>query len=179
MGANAGAPGDGLVPEANMAFDRSRLIAAPPEAIWPWLVQLGKQRAGWYLPRAAERFVPRDRRAARRIEERWQHTAVGDRIPDYGGTEAELELAVRDEPRALIYRDERAGATFSWAILLQPIEPELTRVRLRFRGRLASTGLRRRAIVGGGEIFDAVTGELMLRGLEERAREGPSPRAAR
>jgi hypothetical protein len=25
-------------------------VAAPPAAVWPWLVQLGKKQAGWYLP---------------------------------------------------------------------------------------------------------------------------------
>jgi len=62
-----GRPGDELVADANMIFDRRWLIAAPPEQIWPWLVQLGKQRAGWYLPRRLEEIIPRGRRASRAI----------------------------------------------------------------------------------------------------------------
>jgi hypothetical protein len=38
--------GDELVPDANLVFDRSRTISAPPDAVWPWLLQLGKHRAG-------------------------------------------------------------------------------------------------------------------------------------
>jgi len=46
-------------------MDHVFTVAAPPAAVWPWLVQLGKKRAGWYLPAAAERFLPPGRRAAR------------------------------------------------------------------------------------------------------------------
>lgn len=162
--------GDALVPDANMVFDRSRVIAATPEAIWPWLVQLGKRRAGWYAPRAVERLLPRDRRALRHIDPAFQQLGPGDRIPDYGGRDAELEVALIDPPHALIYRDERRGARFSWAITLTPAGAAGTRVHLRFRGRIRSSGLLRHAIVAGGGLFDGLTGEAMLRGLEERAR---------
>jgi hypothetical protein len=40
-------PGDGLVPDAT-STTRAITIAAPPEQVWPWLVQLGYGRAGWY-----------------------------------------------------------------------------------------------------------------------------------
>lgn len=163
--------GDGIVPDANMIFDRRRDIAAPADSIWPWLVQLGKRRAGWYAPRSVERLIPPQRRALRIIEERYQHLEVGDTIPDYGGRQAQLELVELDFPRALIYRDERRGAQFSWAITLKPKATDLTTVHLRFRGRIASTGVLRRAILTGGEFFDGITGEIMLRGLQERVEE--------
>ena len=31
-------------------MDRAFEVSAPPDVVWPWLVQLGKARAGWYLP---------------------------------------------------------------------------------------------------------------------------------
>ena len=34
-----------------LEWNRGITIAAPAEAIWPWLVQLGYGRAGWYTPR--------------------------------------------------------------------------------------------------------------------------------
>lgn len=172
-------PGDDLVADANMVFDRSRVIAAAPAQIWPWLVQLGKQRAGWYLPAALERAVPRSRRGARVLDPRWQRLSVGQRIPDYGGRRGYLEVAMLDPGRALVYRSERRGAVFSWALTLDALAPESTRVGLRFRGRVRSAGWRRRLIVAAGDLFDGVTSELMLRGLAERvgARSGCSGRA--
>jgi uncharacterized protein YndB with AHSA1/START domain len=161
-------PGDELLPDANLVFNRSRTIPAPADAVWPWLLQLGKDRAGWYMPGAVERLVPRRRRGSRRLEDRWQGLSVGDQIPDYGGRNARLEV-VRIEPsQLLVYRDERRGAPFTWAISLTPREVNQTDVQLRFRGRLQSTGLKRWVLRALGHLLDALSGELMLRGLEER-----------
>ena len=146
----------------------SRCPAPSPVEIWPWLIQLGKRRAGWYLPRTVERLVPSGRRATRRVDPRWQVLGVGDRIPDYGGRDEYLEVARIDPGRALVYRSERRGAPFTWALLLEPQGPGQTVLRLRFRGRLRSTGWRRRAIVTAGDFFDWATGGLMVKGLRER-----------
>ena len=161
-------PGDDLIPDANIVFDRTRELAASPEEIWPWLVQLGKRRAGWYLPAQVERIVPASRRGAWRVDPRWQTLSVGERIPDYGGGDAELAVASIDPGRALVYRAERRGTRFSWALILQPLSPTSTRVHLRFRGRLRSTGWRFQALMQIGGVFDGLTGELMLRGLDQR-----------
>jgi len=44
----AAMPGDGVIPGAQFNPTRAVTIDAPPEAIWPWLVQTGAGRAGWY-----------------------------------------------------------------------------------------------------------------------------------
>jgi hypothetical protein len=162
------APGDDLIPDANMIFDRIAVIDASAGEVWPWLMQLGKRRAGWYLPQRLERALPPGRRATRRVDPRWQELGVGDRIPDYGGRDEYLEVARIEPGRALVYRSERRGAPFTWALLLEPQAPGVTALRLRFRGRLRSTGWRRHAIVTGGGVFDRATGALMLAGLRER-----------
>lgn len=41
-------PGDDLIPDAQYRATRAITIDAPPEAVWPWLVQVGCLRAGWY-----------------------------------------------------------------------------------------------------------------------------------
>ena len=41
-------PGDALVTTPLVAATRAITIAAPPEEVWPWLVQQGYGRAGWY-----------------------------------------------------------------------------------------------------------------------------------
>ncbi len=41
-------PGDEFVPEASFNDTRAITIDAPPEAVWPWLVQIGYGRAGFY-----------------------------------------------------------------------------------------------------------------------------------
>src|SRR5512135_2927391 len=41
-------PGDEIVPRAPFNATRAITIAAPPDSVWPWIVQLGYRRAGWY-----------------------------------------------------------------------------------------------------------------------------------
>jgi hypothetical protein len=41
-------PGDELMPDPSFNAIRATTIDAPPEAVWPWLVQLGYAHAGWY-----------------------------------------------------------------------------------------------------------------------------------
>lgn len=41
-------PGDALVPRPKSQITPAITIQAPPEQVWPWFVQLGCQRGGWY-----------------------------------------------------------------------------------------------------------------------------------
>ena len=55
----AARPGDDLIGRPDVVMDRAFTVAAPPAAVWPWLVQLGKKRAGWYLrPRSSASCRP-------------------------------------------------------------------------------------------------------------------------
>jgi hypothetical protein len=44
----AALPGDAAVQQAQFRCTRAITIDAPPDAVWPWLVQVGCHRAGWY-----------------------------------------------------------------------------------------------------------------------------------
>ena len=51
-------PGDGLVRRPTWSSTRATTIAAPPAAVWPWIVQMGYPafRAGWYTPQWLDRL---------------------------------------------------------------------------------------------------------------------------
>ncbi|HET7477657.1 MAG TPA: SRPBCC family protein [Dermatophilaceae bacterium] len=156
-------PGDDLVPAPDVVMDRAFSLAAPPAEVWPWLVQLGKRRGGWYLPAWLERFFPRSRRGLRRIDPSLQRLAVGEVIPDWGGT---FTLAVLDPPRALVHTSTRGHTDLSWAIVLHP---EDGGTRVQFRLRLAP--VRRPCLAGSvGGLFDALTITGLAAGLRERLR---------
>jgi hypothetical protein len=165
---HSAAAGDELLPAANMILDHRATINAQAEQIWPWLIQLGKRRAGWYLPTRLERLVPERRHALRVIDPRLQNLTIGDRIPDYGGRDDWLEVARVEPPHTLVYRTERRGRPFTWALLLQSTQPGQSELRLRFRGHVRSRGLQRHAIVTAGGFFDWLTGAVMIQGLQER-----------
>ena len=161
-----GRPGDELVTPADVVMDRAFTVPGPPETVWPWLLQLGKRRAGWYFPRWVELAIPAARRGLREIDPRWQHLAVGDVIPDYGGPSATFEVAEISAPTTLVYRSERKQTRLTWAIVLEPVGGS-TRVFLRLR--LAPVKHRRLAEIFGG-FFDLLTIVGLAAGLRERLR---------
>ena len=166
-------PGDELIgAAANLVFDRELEVDGEPEVVWQWLLQLGKRRAGWYLPAGLERWLPSSRRALWQLDPRFQSIAIGDRVPDYGGPEEWLEVVALDPPHALVYRTERHGRPFTWALLVTAAGPGHSRLRLRFRGEIRSRGITRRAITAGGGFFDALAGRLLVAGLNQRLRAG-------
>ena len=157
-------PGDELVEPADVVMDRAFSLPAPPEAVWPWLVQLGKRRAGWYLPRSVERLVPPGRRALRHLDPAYGALAVGDVIPDWGGREATFTVAGLEPGRHLLHTSTRGRTRLTWCLRLSPEGPG---TRLHLRLRLAPVRRRRVAeVVGGG--FDLLTVAGLAAGLRER-----------
>ena len=78
-------PGDELVPSPRWQSTRAITIDAPPDAVWPWVVQMGfpSHRAGWYTPHWLDGQMWRiEARSADRIVPELQQLAVGDRVPD-------------------------------------------------------------------------------------------------
>lgn len=158
-------PGDGIVPDADVVMDRGFTLAASAATVWPWLVQLGKQRAGWYLPRAVERFVPPSRRAARSVQARWLDLAVGDVVRDWGGADATFTCEEIVAPQHIVYSSRRGRTDVSWTLHLSAAGSDRARVHLRLR--LGPVRHVRVAQVVGG-AFDALTIAGMAAGLRER-----------
>jgi hypothetical protein len=63
--------GDELVPDAEQ-HTHAITIDVPPEAVWPWLVQMGQGRAGFYSHDRLERLVGAAIRNAEKIHPEWQ-----------------------------------------------------------------------------------------------------------
>jgi hypothetical protein len=158
-------PGDDLVPDAQVVMDRGFDLPAPPEDVWPWLAQLGKNRAGWYLPRRLERILPPGGRALRHVEPSLQHLAPGDVIDDWGGRNATFEIVAHDPPSTIVHRSQRGNARMSWVISVRALGERDSRVHLRFR----IAGVRRvRLVETAGELLDLLTVAGLAAGLRER-----------
>ena len=97
---------------------RTFTLAASPGEVWPWLLQLGKGRAGWYLPRRVERFVPPSRRALRRLDPGLTSLDVGQVIDDWGGKDATITVAEVDAPRRIHYTSRRGHTDVTWTLTL-------------------------------------------------------------
>lgn len=162
----AALPGDDLV-RADVVMDRGFDLPAPPEQVWPWLVQLGKRRAGWYLPASVERFVPRSRRALRHVEASLLEHEVGDVIPDWGGKDATFTLAAIEPPRLLLYTSRRGRTDLTWCLHLSPGRRPGAGTRVHLRLRMGPVGHQRLASSLGG-LVDELTIAGLAAGLRER-----------
>jgi hypothetical protein len=76
--AAASLPGDALLPRAQYKSTRAITIDAPPDAVWPWLVQVGCQRAGFYSNDLLDNL---GHPSATTIVPSLQHLEVGQWVP--------------------------------------------------------------------------------------------------
>ncbi|MGB9032811.1 MAG: hypothetical protein WCC27_22000 [Acidobacteriaceae bacterium] len=128
-------PGDELMQHASFWATRAITIHAKPEAIWPWLVQMGYGRAGFYGYDLIENVGSTTGiRSGERIEPALQHAKTGDRLPL--SAVAHLQFGEIAQNRYLIWRSdtEPADGVFTWAL-----DPQgdgttrlVSRVRLRY-----------------------------------------------
>jgi hypothetical protein len=129
-------PGDGIVPGA-IQTTRAITIAAPPEAVWPWLVQMGQDRAGFYSHDRLERLAGADIHNAERIVPAWQRLKPGDLMRTYRYIRRFEPLGwiveTVDPPRALVVRS--VPGTWSWALVLAPTGDGPARLVARERKR--------------------------------------------
>jgi hypothetical protein len=174
-------PGDELVDHPTMLTNHAITIAAPPARVWPWLVQMGWHRGGWYTARWVDRLLfPANWPSATRLVPELQHPLqVGDHIPDGPPGTAWFVVEHVDAPRLLVLHStthlpaawrERLGASIDWAwtFTLAEIGDRGTRLLLRVRGRTRPWWLTA-AYVGVLVPADYVMATSMLRGIRRRA----------
>jgi hypothetical protein len=156
--------GDDICPRPQLNATRAVTIAARPEDIWPWLVQWGWNRAGFYSYDLLDNL---GRPSARQILPQFQHLAVGDWVPMGGtATPSTAYRVTRLEPGKLMLW-QKGGGTWLW--LLEPAGPEHTRLITRLRGRY---GWARPTIVTElilMEIGDPFMMRRCLLGIKQRA----------
>jgi hypothetical protein len=70
-------PGADLVPDGERGATMAVTIEAPPDQAWPWLVQTGGDRGGWYR---WDRLDNGGRPSATQVHPEWQDLALGDYV---------------------------------------------------------------------------------------------------
>lgn len=135
-----GLPGDELLPDADLVATRAITVPAPASAVFPWLLQLGQGRGGFYSYDALENLLGLDIHSADRIVPEWQDLAVGDSVRL--GERVELRVARQEPDRALVLQgdapalpdEETAPFDFVWSFVLRPGQlPDTTRLVVRER----------------------------------------------
>lgn len=123
-------PGDEINPHPTFLATRAITIEGKPEQIWPWLLQMGYGRAGFYAYDILENIgSPRGIRSADYIIPEFQQFKVGDSVPisPAGG----LTFYAIEPNQYLIWRGDEAYGGFIWA--LYPLDNSHTRLVSRAR----------------------------------------------
>ena len=128
-------PGDGIEPDATYVTTRAATIHAPAESIWPWLVQMGQDRAGFYTHNWVERVLQSGIPDTFEIRPEWQHLEVGDLMRtnrDIGGKPMGWPVAAVVPGRSLVVSSSSLP-TGSYAFVIDPIDSETCRLIVRGR----------------------------------------------
>lgn len=121
-------PGDRDVSKPTYVAMLAVTIDAPPEYVWPWLLQMGKGRGGLYSYDWLDQlFGYLDRPSADRVLPEFQHLAVGDIIP-VGGAAGGFPVRMIKPGEALVLGGETAGFQWAWQFALVPVSRSQTRL---------------------------------------------------
>ena len=127
--ARTGLPGDDLVAKPWWVSTRAITIDAPPEAVWPWVVQMGypTHRAGWYTPHWLDELMWGERpRSADEIRPELQDLKVGDMVPDSDDWSAKYVVTEIEPPSHMVLHSTWhvfgpvKESDFSWVFALKP-----------------------------------------------------------
>jgi len=162
-------PGDEEVEHSLMNATRAVTINARPEEIWPWLVQIGTGKAGWYSYDWIENLMGLNVSSTDRIIPEFQQLEVGDSIPLASGLEIPVKLLKPGETLLLVGHDPVVGDA-SWMFGLYPIDEQRTRLVTRTRNRWPMTpgGILTLLFIEPGSFLMV---RKMLLGIKRRAEQ--------
>jgi hypothetical protein len=157
-------PSDRLLARPGFKATRAVTIAARPEHVWPWLVQLGSGRAGWYaIDRIDNEGIP----SAQTIRPELQNLRIGDRIPMIAGQDVGPVVKELEPHRRMLWWDGQGEFTWEW--LLDPIDDRTTRLVTRVQEAYPPLWSRRMLYGIVASTGDIVMARKQLRGIKTRA----------
>jgi hypothetical protein len=150
--------GDGLVKNPTFNATRAVTINASAEHIWPWIVQIGYKKAGFYSWDSLDNDgIP----SAERIIPEFQKLEIGDLVPLSEHTAATVTSVEPNEHLLLVFQSEGA-VTWAWA--LYEIDSDRTRLVNRLRWR-ASSAVSQLVL----DAFEIIMMRKHLLGIKRRA----------
>ncbi|WP_110241578.1 hypothetical protein [Nocardioides gilvus] len=136
---------------------RAVTVHAPAHEVWSWLVQIGRDRGGFYSYDWLENLAGCRLRSASRVHPEWQHLDAGDSLEVFPGYATTIEAI--DPPRSMLIAN--------WgAYVVEPVTPHTCRLIARSH---AERGLAGAAYILFIELPHAIMERRMLLGIKERA----------
>ena len=172
-------PGDEVKPDAGISVTHAVTIDAPPDAVWPWLVQIGQGRGGFFSYDFIENLFGLDVHNVYDIRPDLQGLKVGDFVRSahegwLGGRfddKAGWFVVALEPNRILVLRDEIEHG--SWSFILKPLPDGRTRLLVRARGERPAGILKHILHYGVFEPAHFVMERKMMLTLKEIAEARP------
>jgi hypothetical protein len=182
-------PGDELIAHPDVKLTRAVTIRAKPAGIWPWLVQIGQGRGGYYSYDWLENLAGLKMKSAQDINREWQQLKVGDIIPVEPTGKGFKVLAIEPEHALVIGSVEAVDEgvfegfkqmfpAFTWVFVLEVIDSEQTRLISRFCGQSEPSQSARFAGKFTGFVVEPIEFLMtrkMLLGIKQRAEQASFP----
>ena len=132
-------PGDELVPNPKWSYTLGTDVAAPPEAVWPWVAQVGQRRGGFYSYQTLENLVGCRIQNTTELLPEYQHPEVGEKLYLHP-TAPPLRIEIVDPPHALVLfgspadvAAEQSWGVSTWQFIVRPASPGKSRLLTRGR----------------------------------------------
>lgn len=165
-------PGDEIVSRAQFNATRAVTVGAPPERVWPWIVQLGYGRAGFYTYDLIDNA---SQRSAERILEEYQHPVAGDPMPMFkklNGLAIAYTVTAFETDKWMVWvhrpnATEKPDSTWTWR--LTPLAGGtrlVTRMKQDYRWRTPRLAIFNFVLM---ELGDFAMERRMLKGIKRRA----------
>ena len=145
-------PGDEIIKHPKATTTRAVTIEASKTAVWPWLLQIGQGRGGFYSYDWLENLAGLNIHSADEIIPEFQYLKVGDILPNSPYKPKEGVVVAKLEPEhALVLHgtlipgramknypirlkpDTPSWADWTWSFILDPVTATTTRLIARFR----------------------------------------------
>jgi hypothetical protein len=166
---NRAMPGDDIVGKPTFNATRAVTINASAECIYPWIVQMGMTRAGWYSYDILDNLA---RRSAERILPEHQNLQIGDAIPMSPDGKQGMYVHNFRENHWMLWWDKIGDSSWVWEIYPDGENASrlVTRVRVKYRW-LSPVVLFNLLI----EFFDIVMMRKCMLGIKRRAEKLEAP----
>lgn len=168
-------PGDELIPDPDWSYNHAITIDAPRSAVWPWLLQLGQGRGGFYSYEGLENLVGCDIHNVSEIRPELQQLRVGDVIRTHrSGYGPKVTLLQPERALVLGGPPDANGSQATWGFHLFDTSKGRTRLLERGRSRMGK-GLLAKSF--GPYLLDPigfVMSKKMLRTIKQLVEGQPS-----
>ena len=164
-------PGDDIVDQPSFNATRAVTIQAPAEQIYPWIVQMGVTRAGWYSYDWLDNL---GRPSAESILPAHQNIQVGSLIPLSPDGKQGMRVKEFRQNQSMVWWDQKGDSSWAWGIYPEGETAARLVTRVRMKYRLFSPAILFNLLV---EFGDIVMMRKCMLGIRRRAEAMPLSQA--